>query len=101
MSFMDNLTRVVNGQVEFDIDDGQDQNLVNYCNKLCTERCESPFDIEDPKDCDCEVAILYLAVVKLAEWECRGMTFEEYCKITKPEKSEVLDSKGTMMLSVE
>lgn len=86
MSFMDKYTKVVDGQVEFDIDDGHDQNLVNYCSGLCKEKCDSGFDIENPPDCDCEVTRLYYAMVKLAEWEHRGMTFEEFCKITPLKK---------------
>lgn len=84
MSFMDKYTDVVDGRVEFNIDDGNDQDLVSYCNKLCKDKCESSFDIENPPDCDCEVSRLYYAVVKLAEWEHRGLTLDEYCKITIP-----------------
>lgn len=86
MSFMDKYTDVVDGRVRFNIDDGNDQDLVNYCNELCENKCESGFDIESPHECDCEVTRLYYAVVKLAEWEHKGLTFEEYCKFTKPQK---------------
>lgn len=87
MSFMDNFTNVAYGRVEFNIDDGLDQDLVNYCCNICKERCGTSFAIEDgPYDCDCEVSRLYYAMVKLAEWENRGMSFEEFCKITPKEK---------------
>lgn len=87
MSFLDNYTEVVDGQVEFAGDDGE--NLVDYCNRACAKQCEvgsQNWTIDDPPACDCEVSRLYWAMVKLAEWEHRGMTFEEYCKITPLKK---------------
>jgi len=84
MSFMDSYTSVVDGKVEFNIDNGHDQNLVNYCSNICQERCNAPFDINDPPGCDCEVSRLYYAMTKLAEWEHRGLSFKQYCRITTP-----------------
>jgi hypothetical protein len=61
-------------RLEFNIDNGLDQDLLRYCNEICQESCGADFD----PDCgDCHVTRLYYAMVRLAEYEDIGFTPEE------------------------
>lgn len=61
-------------RLEFNIDDGLDQDLLRYCNEICQENCGDDFD---PACGDCHVTRLYYAMVRLAEYEDMGLTPEE------------------------
>jgi len=65
---------IEDNRVEFNIDDGLDQDLFRYCEDMCMENCASTFD---PKCGDCHVTRLYYAMMRLAEYEDTGLTPEE------------------------
>lgn len=61
-------------RLEFNYDNGLDQDLIRYCDEACQEKCGADFD----PDCgDCHVTRLYCAMVRLAEYEDIGLTPEE------------------------
>lgn len=65
-------TRTIkDGRLEFNIDDGLDQDLLRYCNEICQESCGSDFE----PDCgDCHVTRLYYAMMRLNEYEAIGLS---------------------------
>lgn len=65
---------IEDSRLEFNIDNGLDQDLLRYCDEICQEICGTNFD----PDCgDCHVTRLYYAMVRLAEYEDIGLTPEE------------------------
>ena len=95
MSFMDNTTLVINGQVHFN--DDEKNNLIDYLNKCCKEQgCAGEWSLPDNADVDCYdcvVATMYWAMVKLAEWEAKGLTLEEYGKFVKEREQQSKDAE--------
>ena len=68
-------TRAIeNDRLEFNIDNGLDQDLLRYCDGICQESCGADFD---PACGDCHVTRLYYAMLRLAEYEDTGLTPEE------------------------
>jgi PHP family Zn ribbon phosphoesterase len=65
-------------RVCFNIDDGLDQDLIRYCDKICKKECGCPFD---PSCGDCHVTRLYYAMTFLAEYEDMRLTPEEIQKM--------------------
>ena len=65
-------TRAIeNGRIEFNIDDGLDQDLLGYCQDICFEKCG--VESFDPECGDCHVTRLYYAMVRLAEYKDIGL----------------------------
>ncbi len=65
---------IENDRLEFNFDDGLDQDLLRYCNEICQENCGADFD---PACGDCHVTRLYYAMLRLAEYEDIGLTPED------------------------
>lgn len=65
-------------RVVFNIDDGLDQDLFRYCEKICMENCGSTFN---PECGDCHVTRLYYAMLYLAEYEDTGLTPKQTLKL--------------------
>lgn len=61
-------------RLEFNIDNGLDQDLLRYCDEICQDCCGADFD---PACGDCHATRLYYAMVRLAEFEDIGLTPEE------------------------
>jgi hypothetical protein len=59
----------MDNRIEFNIDNGLDQDLLRYCENICMRECNSAFD---PRCGDCHVTRLYFAMVRLAEYESVG-----------------------------
>lgn len=86
MAFTDNFTKVINGEVHFDLGCGDSENLIEYTNQQCKEHgCDVEWSLPDNADidCDCVVSRMYWNTVKLAEWENKGISYKEFCKIAK------------------
>lgn len=76
-------------RLEFNIDNGLDQDLLRYCDKICQDCCGADFD----PDCgDCHVTRLYYAMVRLAEFEDIGLTPEEVADY-KSKKAQQMGGK--------
>lgn len=65
-------------RLEFNFDDGLDQDLLRYCNEICQENCGADFD---PACGDCHVTRLYYAMLRLAEYEDIGLTPKEVAEL--------------------
>lgn len=89
MSWMDNLTKVIDNRVH--IDDSEGKDLLEYTNQEC-KALGCPGDWELPNnadiDCDCPIALMYWATVKLCEWEHQGMSFREYRDMMQAKERE-------------
>lgn len=72
-------------RLEFNIDNGLDQDLLRYCNEICQESCGADFD---PACGDCHVTRLYYAMLRLAEYEDIGLTPKEVADL-KTQLTEV------------
>ena len=89
MAYTDNFTKVIDGQVHFNIKDTVEEettNLLEYTNQQCKEQgCDGEWSLPDNGDidCDCVVARMYWNTVKLASWENQGISYTEFCKIAK------------------
>ena len=57
-------------RLEFNIDNGLDQDLVRYCDEICQKSCGFDFD---PACGDCHVTRLYYTMVRLSEYEDTGL----------------------------
>lgn len=72
MAFEENYTKIVDGNVHFNIDsfgESDPTNLLEYVNLDCKNRCKQTWDMDNPPDCECPTARLYCAMVKLALME--------------------------------
>lgn len=65
-------------RLEFNFDDGLDQDLLRYCNEICQESCGADFD---PACGDCHATRLYYAMMRLAEYEDIGLTPKEVAEL--------------------
>ncbi|MTI49480.1 MAG: hypothetical protein FH761_16730 [Firmicutes bacterium] len=74
-----NLTKLIDKQIYFNGDEGE--NLLLYVNQECIVECDVTWSLEHPPECDCPVARLYYAMVKLAEWENKGINLKEFEKM--------------------
>lgn len=82
---------IEDNRIVFNIDNGLDQDLLRYCDKICQERCGVNFD---PACGDCHVTRLYYAVVRLNEYEDIGLSPAELKdKITSLTEAYKTDTK--------
>lgn len=81
---IERMTRIEDGWVHFNFDEEPTTNLKKFCDIICAKRCDMGLteqeildreeDIfEEPLcyECDCEIAFLYNAMWKLAEYEAK------------------------------
>ena len=87
---INHMTRVEDGWVHFNFEEEPTDNLKKYCDILCVKKCgcglteeeilnrEEDTDTEPLCDgCMCEVALLYNAMWKLAEFEAQEVSDAE------------------------
>lgn len=69
---------IEDNRLEFNIDNGLDQDLLRYCSEICLENCGADFN---PACGDCYVTRLYYAMMRLGEYEDTGLTPTEVAKL--------------------